>query len=421
MTTCPVVCAAAADDCPTKCVGNTTLCASGSCEETCPGIDESPCGCPNLPIACPKVVDYYDECFVSFQRFYDSNTECEAEQQSAIPPMSYTGPYFIFGYGWVGTVTILVIGWCYFNEKLCPCRETTCVSVKVNSTSKNIDGVVWTQTGYKRTVPGTLIYVLVLLTCIGFQFALFTLIILFYVQVGSITRWAPVFNDVEHVNTTFILVWAVGFPWTMAFRFIGTGIDTLFLRRCRLQEASHVAICTPTTEAKHVEQTSGSEKLIKLAARFVHPIARSLRAIFSYPHGLPGYDVSFCPVRVEPISGKPSLYYHLRKYVWEESTGAFVEGRISVGEKLHDFSNQRQGLRHSEVIRRAETVGPNETTVVKPTLMRSLYTEFSKGFYVYQVCILWALFACSLTTTLSTNQTGLCCRKTTLTFAYPYP
>jgi uncharacterized membrane protein len=390
MTTCPIVCTADANECPTICSGNTTLCANGSCKEDCTGYEVSPCTCPSLPIACAKSVDYYDECFSSFQPFYESNIACLADQVASIPPMSYTGPIFIFCYTWISVVTALVIGWCYFNEKLCPFRELTCVSVHgmPSSTSKSCNGEVWTQTGYKRNVIGTVIYGLVLITFVGIQFLLFLLVILYYVQVGAITRWSPAFEDVEHVNKAFIMVWMIGFPWTMAFCFIPSGIDTMFLRRCPIGAASHVAVTSPTAETNnnHSERL-GFAKVINLARALSLPITRMLHAIFSWPHDVKGHDVLFCPVLADSASGRRGLYHRLRRYVWDESVGHYVSGKVSVGETLQDFLNQQDGLSTGEVTQRIGIVGPNETPVTKPSLLRSLRTEFSKGFYVYQVGI----------------------------------
>jgi hypothetical protein len=265
MTTCPAICVAVADDCPTNCPGNATLCANGSCKEDCTGHDMSPCGCESLPIACPKVIDYYDECFDSFQLYYGNNTACLEEQTSSIPQLSFTEPYFVFGYVWIGAVTVAVVGWCYFNEILFPFHASTSASIKVNpipTSKRHVE--TWTQTGYKRTAIGTFIYVLVLLTLAGIQLALFTLVILFYVQVGDITRWQPLFVDVEHVNKAFIMTWMIGLPWTMAFRYIPCGIYSLFLRRCSMKSATHVALTFPAADAKRHIHSRGGVKTDKV-------------------------------------------------------------------------------------------------------------------------------------------------------------
>jgi hypothetical protein len=392
MTTCPVVCVASVDDCPTTCTGNTTLCGSGSCEEDCSGYEATPCGCPSLPVACPKVIDYYDDCINSFQSFYDNNTACLGEQEYSTPPMSYTEPIFVFGYSWICTVTVLVIGWCFYNEKLYPRREVTSVCIQVKHTSKaNAEQPEFSmQTGYKRTIVGSLIYIMVVMTLIGIQLVLFSLVILYYVQVGAVTRWPQVFNvfnSVDQVNKTFISVWMIGFPWTMAFCFIPTGIHTLFLRRCPIATASFVAIVSPEMHEQGSSRSGGSAKLIKMARWLTYPLSSLLLAVFSYPYGLSGHDVTFSAVKIGNTPGERGIFYRLRKYVWSESAGGFIAGKIRVGKTFSDFLSQAHGLRSDQVFHRIGIVGSNKAPVAKPTMFSSLRKEFSKGFYVYQVGI----------------------------------
>jgi hypothetical protein len=391
MTTCPTVCVSTVEECPTTCSGNTTLCANGACQEECDVNDSSPCACPSSPVACPKVVDYYEECFSSFQAFYDQDATCQQEQQASIPETSFTGPYFIVCVGWICTVTAMVVGWCYFNEKLCPFREATSATFRINPISAQKDGsdrFLCTQTGYKRTVVGTIVYIFVLLTLVGIQLLLFVLVMLFYVQTGAITRWSPAFASVEEVNKLFILVWMVGFPWTMAFCFIPTGVYTLFLRRCPIGSASFVAISSPSAQAKDNDQINNIYKMTKRWLSLPTGLLR--RYVFSYPHVQPGHDVSFCAVQVDSLSGDRGLYYRLRRYVWNKQAGRYKQGKISVGESLQDFLNQRQGLQSEEVVTRTGIVGPNMPPVAKPTILAALRKEFGRPFYKYQSFVYWS-------------------------------
>jgi hypothetical protein len=388
MTTCPVVCVSSLNDCPTACRGNTTLCANGSCQEECTGYKVAPCGCPSLPLACPKVVDYYDECFTSFQTFYDAKSACLAEQVYPITPASFSGPYFLSCYIWISTVTVLVLGWCYFNEKLCPYQELTCVSIPMCSSSGiHTVGGVWTQTGYKRTFIGTTIYLLVLLTVLGIQVLLGVMVVLYYVQVGAITRWTPAFSDLDHFNKTFIMVWIIGFLWTIVLYCTPNGINNLFLRRCPLAIASCVSIASPTSA--QLAEARGSVLLVTFVRRLTSPIGKFLCVLFSCPNNNQGNEVLFCPVHVDKACGQRGLYHHLRKYVWSESAGAYIDGRIIVGDSLQDFMNQGRGLCSSEVTRRISIVGPNTALLEKPTVFSSLRKEFSRTFYVYQNFFLW--------------------------------
>ena len=111
-TTCPLVCVANATDCPTICNDGLLLCNDGICSESCDDGIETPCECDGLPVACAKVVDFYDVCFERFQSFYDTDSECLEAASDEIPLFFFTEPPFIFCYVWISAVTVLVYLWC---------------------------------------------------------------------------------------------------------------------------------------------------------------------------------------------------------------------------------------------------------------------------------------------------------------------
>jgi hypothetical protein len=397
MTTCPLVCVAKPADCPTACSGNLILCPTGSCEDSCGKYDletDNPCPCPELPVACPVVVDYYDECLSTFMPFYENNTACLDNQLESTPLLSYTGPYFDVCYVWISVVTFLVVGWCYYNEKLCPNQNSTSISLvqAKMKTSRSKENEVWVQTGYKRSFVGTAIYILVHLTFAGIQFLLFLLTIFYYMQQGAITRWPTIFSDTTQVLEVFILVWMIGFPWTMVFQLIPTGIESLFLRRCPLSIATHVAIVAPTKEHKRVADGARYSAIERASALMWCPMDAFLRLVFSYPYNRPGQEVTFCPIQRNKRSNQRFLYHRMRRYVWDESSDVYVPGRIVVGKTLRDFANQRNGLSSEDVELRSDVVGPNRTPVAKPTFLSSLRKEFNRAFYVYQNFILWTWY-----------------------------
>jgi hypothetical protein len=303
MTTCPLVCVATSRDCPTVCSDELTLCPTGSCEDNCGKYDmktDNPCPCPDLPVACPVVVDYYDECLSTFMPFYDNNTACLDDHLDSTPLLSYTGPYFIVCYAWISIVTALVMGWCYYNEKLCPNQMSTSTSIapaKMKPFRSN-EKEVWGQTGYKRSLIGAAIYGLVHLTFAGIQFLLFLLTIFYYMQQGAITKWPTIFSDATQVLEVFILVWMIGFPWTMVFQLIPTGIESLFLRRCPLSVATHVAVVTPRKEVKRGAHGARYSAIERASALLWRPMETFPRLVFSYPYNRPGEQVTFCPIQM---------------------------------------------------------------------------------------------------------------------------
>ena len=208
-TTCRVVCVAAAEDCPqdSQCPddGNEyELCSDGTCaninaNEACDAEAESPCGCEALPFACAKQIDLYPVCTEErFQSYYDAETECIEAQVEALPQVDFTGPWFVACYVGLSAVTVIMLIWCAWNQRLSPVEGSTvpleCAKKDKSlvNTSTSIDqqagaaaavlistsietDSVWTQTGYKTTVVGMSVYVLVILTHIIIQFLLLAL------------------------------------------------------------------------------------------------------------------------------------------------------------------------------------------------------------------------------------------------------
>jgi hypothetical protein len=226
-----VVCVANLTDCPTVCVDGFTLCSSGHCAEDCAVFDtyESPCGCEALPVACPKVVDLYDICFERFEMpYYSENSDCLESQEEALRLLSWTGPWFLACYIGLSCVTVLIIGWCLFNQKISPISTSTMPLIPSDQNKSSS----WTQTGYKTHTVGTFIYFLVNCTFISIQLLLFYLCIMYYVQQDAVTRFPKHFESDVQVLKAFQVVWMVGLAWCLCLRYPGTGIQNLLLRRC---------------------------------------------------------------------------------------------------------------------------------------------------------------------------------------------
>jgi hypothetical protein len=399
MTTCPVVCVARADDCPTACddsesgwniSSGISRCVTGSCETDCSQYDEvmdNPCTCPLFPIACPRVVDYYDDCFEKFQLFYDGNV-CPEEESGPTPQVSTAVFYTVFC-TWMSAVTLLIVCWCWYNEKLCPGYSATSMRLRKGAQKSTGDAVLY-QHGYRRCILGTTIYALVIITIIGIQFLFFFLTICYYLAVGSITRWDPVFNDYEQVLRVFVMAWLVGFAWSISISYVSIGLNSLFLRRCSLLVATHVLVVAPA------ETISLKQRQISFSVRCTswlsYPLSALRRTLLPIPGHAPGKCAIFCRVSLDKSSGNRWISYQLRRYVFDPISGGYMPGYINVGKTLGDFAAQAQGLSTHEAVKRTGIVGLNKAMMSKPTFVSSLAAEFSKKFYVYQVFILWALF-----------------------------
>lgn len=384
-TTCPVVCVANLTECPTACGDGLSLCATGNCETDCAAFEvyEVPCACDALGIACPKVVDLFPVCFERFQNFYDNNTACVDAQVEAVPLLSFTGPWFLACYFVLAGVSILVMLWCFLNQKIFPVGSST---MTLESTTKASSGV-WTQTGYKTHPIGFVIHILVNLTFLAIQVLLFATTIFYYMQQGSITRWPLVFQDEAQVLKAFEIVWMVGFVWTIAFRYPSTGAYALFLRRCDLGEATHVAVVAPI---KSIEVTEVSSLVGRTASMAWAPFDFVLRVIFSHPYDRPGLETIFCPIENDPQTNTRSILHRMRRYVYSEETSGFIPCMFCVGTTLGDLLDQCGGLSTDEVILRRGKSGPNVIALLKPTILGSIYKEFSKTFYLYQNFMVWS-------------------------------
>jgi hypothetical protein len=385
-TTCPAVCVANETECPTSdCEEGLTLCVTGNCEVDCTYHDEeleSPCACDDLPVACLKVVDFYPVCFERFQEFYDSNTACVDAQEEAIPLLSFTSPWFLVCYFGISVVTVLVVVWCFFNQKIFPVPSSTMSMEAANDVSSG----AWSQTGYKRDIIGYLIYALVLLTFVTIQFLLFLLTIFYYMQQEAITKWAPIFYDEVQVLKAFEIVWMVGFVWCMAFRY-PSSVHDLFLRRCDLSRATHVAVVAPIKSIDVTEVAGVGDRFADMLWSYFDCF---LRAVFSYPYGHPGMETVFCPIGNDMATGMRSILHRMRRYVYDNEKGCFVPCYTSVGTTLGEFLDQVGGLSLHEASHRRGRLGPNVIPMPKPTILGSIYKEFSKTFYLYQNFMVWS-------------------------------
>jgi hypothetical protein len=154
-------------------------------------------------LTCAKVVDFYDVCKEKYAYEYNETTVCLEEQEDAIEKVSFTGPWFLFVYSWISGVTVLVILWCAYNQKVYPVKGAVQMLRPLDDNDSTENGREWTQTGYKRNWLGTILYYLVWMTIWGIQCLLLILTIFYYMQQEAITRWPVVFLDEGQVLVAF--------------------------------------------------------------------------------------------------------------------------------------------------------------------------------------------------------------------------
>ncbi len=159
----------------------------------------------------------YTDCSTRFQELYDTNALCLTNQKESLPRVSFWGPWFVACYVGLAGVTALMLIWCAWNQRWAPVPGSTvpleCAKVGGDggggsatmgakkrsdmmdeemapmsaaaagqSAAKQSghlitsdDGEEWTQTGYRSTVVGMILYSSVVLAHAIIQFLLFAL------------------------------------------------------------------------------------------------------------------------------------------------------------------------------------------------------------------------------------------------------
>ncbi len=259
----------------------------------------TPCLCGGLPFACAKQIDIYGDCSTRFQEQYDADALCLIDQKESLPRVSFGGRWFVASYVSLMGVTSLMLIWCAWNQRWSPVPGSTvpleCAKVggdggmgsatmgakkrsdmmddeaaevsaiasgrtaaKQSRLITSNDGEELTQTGYRSTVVGMILYSSVIVVHVIIQFLLFALTVeyceLFIrcnctrffirflqrelsflcadVQQEAITQsvfGSQVFFDEVQVLLAFEMTWMVGFVWCFFLKFPGN-IHSLFLR-----------------------------------------------------------------------------------------------------------------------------------------------------------------------------------------------
>ena len=420
LTTCEAICVSNITECPYDLTCQNTnstktlLCESGrTCVENledCPD-EDNPCAinpCGNT-VACLRVNDYLDEC-KTYNSYYESAWGCDGEDPRLVrkggsahvgDTVGWTTPTHIFFYVWICVVTVLLLGWCAFNQRISPVGQTiplhdfTMGGKRRRSSYSSLEGsdepALWTQTGYKKTLVGSTIYVLVLMTLLGFHALLAALVSFYYAQQRGFGPAYPYENDVE-VLYAFEVAWLVSFIWTLVLKWPAS-IEALFLRRCNLSEATHIAVFAPTkhTVKQNNESASQTEYITRIkewTATFFKGLNTICAFIFSEVN-LPNVPGRY---HIHEVDEEKSFSFRLRRYNYDEVTETFMPGMMTIGYSIEDMLTYKDGLTSEQVAERQKVVGPNVIPMKKPTVFSVIMVEGSKIFYVYQIYIIWWWF-----------------------------
>ncbi|CAB9522845.1 Probable cation-transporting ATPase 13A4 [Seminavis robusta] len=417
LTTCEAVCVSNSTYCPMEltCQNGEILCESGRvCVNNvtdCPE-EENPCAinpCGNT-FACLRTNLYLDECSQLYDPYYKTSWDCGVEDPRVVQKggsnvdeerIGWTTATHLFLYTWICVVTVLLLGWCAYNQRISPKGQTvplhdfTMGGKRRRSSYSSLEGsdepALWTQTGYKTSIIGTTIYIMVMTTLIGMHILLACLVAFYYAQQRGYGPVNPYKNDVE-VLLAFELAWLVSFVWTLILKWPAS-IEALFLRRCSLSEATHVAVFAPTrhTVKQNKDMASQSEYIARIKAwtqTFFRYLDKFFAFIFSEVHrpNVPGR------YHFHKVDKEMSFSFRLRRYNYDDVTETFMPGMMIIGHSLEDMLTHREGLKTEHVIERQKVVGKNAVPMTKPTVLSVTLVEASKIFYVYQIYIIWWWF-----------------------------
>eukprot|EP00808_Paulinella_micropora_P027751 g1866.t1 len=253
-------------------------------------------------------------------------------------------------------------------------------SVKFQS-SGDADTLIWTQTGYRTSWIGQVLYFSVMATAVGFQVLLTLLCLMYYAVKDGILGGEFYFSVVAVFEMADLHLLSV--PAALP-----------------LNEAEYVAVFTQNEEGALLTKDNESFWLVwsKYLVFSLHALINWFcRALFSdrsRPAGRIG-DVEICRVDISVRSdGKEwrEFKFHLCQYILDTETGVFKAGTVKVGHTLRDLTQRGDGLSKLEVLDRRAMVGPNEVKLRQPSFFTSLLEEFSKIFYVYQNLMAWTWF-----------------------------
>lgn len=227
MTPCQQVCVTDESECPEEMLCQDealTLCADGSCAEECDETLESPCLYECAYVACVKIIDYHDLCYEKYGTFYEYEAECGAEESAyEMKLYSYTELIFLCFYFWISGLTVVVIAWSAFNQRLFPVAgstkplvsssESTEESLMMKDMKEAEESAVGNipisyQTGYTIHPIGWLIATCVIITLVGIQALLAFLTIQYYVNQQLIKNLKLFFESDVQALTVFIIVWS---------------------------------------------------------------------------------------------------------------------------------------------------------------------------------------------------------------------
>ena len=352
-TVCPLICVANADECPTACANDAVLCDDGSCQAEC-SANNAYNPCPDcLPYACAQVEDYYDVCLEDYAEYYQAHEDCHEQENQRASPSNQ--PLTLLGM-WLVAATAASLLWTQ-SQRL----ETKQLEDRS------------TQTGFRRTWMGLLLYYALVVNLLGFQ------VLLLHFTIQSYRG-----NEVEALRA-FEITWCLGLVWTLLYKW-PYSIQSLCYRACPLHEATHVCIVTESGPPDTTVTKNDPLYLQRIRAflAFLHVYSNAAMArLFRMPST---GKQTFAPVQLD-ANGIHYIVFQFRRYNYSAEADGFVPGTLVVLDTLEHLPVE--GLSSELAEERLHVVGPNVIEMKRPSFLSSFSNEFSRPFYTYQLYMLW--------------------------------
>lgn len=291
-------------------------------------------------------------------------------------------------------------------------------------------GATFQQTGYKSTWLGNILYGCTMFT--------------FFVWWGYLALWTRrqylyLQNQevVEMILVSICALWNLGLLWCLVMHW-PQSIRALFLRRCILTEATHVAVYSNTIKSNSGHSSASLWKKMEIEDQYVlialHRFADHAAVVIRFIMGLVfATDIArpddaqgileYCPVMQSEYDGTRYFVFLFRRYNFSRRSKVFVAGEWSVGKTFSEITSkcinksdrvemsyetalasQRNkmrsflkkeldfklsGLSGKDIDKRLRTVGLNNIDMEEPSFVNEFYNEISKPLYTYQLYILW--------------------------------
>lgn len=307
------------------------------------------------------------------------------------------------------------------SHKFAPAKDATkslLLNGKSNKDTKTL------QTGCKRHPIGTIIHWLTLATYGFWVGTLFVLVFLLF-------KYWDYGDDVLMILHTFCLVWNIGIVWCLTLQWPYTN-ESLFLRRCPLKDATHVAVYHQTKS--HLLSPADSKHnslfpvfIVRIREAVAKGVEKLMLLIFADPNARLHREegiLEYCPVYQNP-DGSRYFVFLFRRYNFDESEDLFTQGEWNVGKTLQEMAPDSihkvynfelayeralkgadpkemaslgafdklkclfaEGLSSKDVEERQRIVGKNVIEMARPSYVQTTREELTKPFYIYQFFIL---------------------------------